>query len=36
MKIFEWLKGKKQDIIYLQETHSAKEDEIKWKKRMGR
>jgi len=34
-KLFKWLKDKKQDIMFLQETHSAVGDETMWKKEWG-
>ena len=34
-KVFEWIKGKKMDIILLQETHSSKSDEIMWGNEWG-
>ena len=33
--IFDFLKRKQYDIIFLQETHSTKDIEIKWKKEWG-
>ena len=29
-KIFEWLRGKEYDIVFLQEAHCTKQDECKW------
>ena len=31
-KIFEWLRGKDHDIIFLQEAHCSVQDECKWRK----
>ena len=31
-KIFQWLRSKNQDFVYLQETHSTIRDEVIWKK----
>ena len=33
--IFTWCRKQKADLIVLQETHSTKADEFKWKKKMG-
>ena len=32
LKVYEWLRGKKSDLIFLQETHCIKQDENRWKK----
>ena len=34
-KLFEWLKGKRNDIIMMQETHSTKTDEVIWRAEWG-
>ena len=34
-QLFSWLTDKHFDIIYLQETHSTKTDEINWKQEWG-
>lgn len=33
--IFTWCRKQKADLIFLQETHSTKENEYKWKKEWG-
>lgn len=33
--IFTWGRKQKADLIFLQETHSTKADEFKWKKEWG-
>ena len=33
--IFTWCRKQKADLIFLQETHSTKNDECKWKKEWG-
>ena len=35
IKIYEWLKGKNLDIVFLQETHCTIHDEIRCKKEWG-
>jgi len=32
IRIFEWVRGKHQDIVFVQEAHSIKQDEEKWKR----
>ena len=34
-KIFEWMRGRNQDIIFMQETHSTKRDEEVWEREWG-
>ena len=35
IKIFEWLKLKNEEIIFLQETHSTSEVEKQWEREWG-
>ena len=34
-KVFKWLREKKQDVYFLQETHSCVGDEVKWQNEWG-